>query len=156
MLTLKDFTREELEYLIDLAIEIKNNPEKYYDSLKRKTLVMLFEKSSTRTRTSFEAGMTQLGGHAIFLDWKSSQLSIGAELKDEVKSVERYCDAIAARVRKHETLEGISKAVKKPVINMLSEKYHPKTPIKLKYCLCIFLNFESGNNKLRDLIVYLL
>ena len=93
MLNLKDYTKEELEYLIDLAIKIKKNPEKYYDSLKGKTLVMLFEKSSTRTRTSFEAGMNQLGGHAIFLDWKSSQLSIGAELKDEARSIERYCAA---------------------------------------------------------------
>ena len=125
MLNLKNYTKEELEYLIDLAIEIKGNQKQYHDTLKRKTLVMLFEKSSTRTRCSFESGMTQLGGHAIFLDWKSSQLSIDAELKDEARSVERYCDVIAARVRKHETLEGISKAVKKPVINMLCEKYHP-------------------------------
>jgi ornithine carbamoyltransferase len=125
MLNLKDYSQEELEYLIDLGIKIKNNPEKYYDSLRRKTLVMLFEKSSTRTRISFEAGMNQLGGHAIFLDWKSSQLSIGAELKDEARSIERYCECIAARVRKHETLQVITNSVQVPVINMLCEKYHP-------------------------------
>ena len=125
LLTLKDFSKEELEYLINLGIKIKKNPKKYQDKLKRKILVMLFEKSSTRTRTSFESGMTQLGGHAIFLDWKSSQLSIGAELKDEVRSIERYCDIIAARVKKHKTLEEMAKVVKKPVINMLCEKYHP-------------------------------
>ncbi len=125
LLTLKDFSKEELEYLIDLGIKIKKNPEKYNDALKRKTLVMLFEKSSTRTRCSFESAMTQLGGHAIFLDWKSSQLSIGAELKDEARSIERYCDCIAARVMKHKTLEEIAKYVKKSVINMLCEKYHP-------------------------------
>jgi len=125
VLTLKDFAPKELEYLINLGIKIKNNPKKYRNKLRRKTLVMLFEKSSTRTRTSFEAGMTQLGGHAIFLDWKSSQLSIGAELKDEVRSIERYCDIISARVRKHETIQEITDTVKKPVINMLSEKYHP-------------------------------
>ncbi len=125
VLTLKDFSKKELEYLIDLGIKIKRKPKRYQNKLKRKTLVMLFEKSSTRTRTSFESGMTQLGGHAIFLDWKSSQLSIGAELKDEVRSIERYCDVIAARVRKHKILQEIAKAVKKPVINMLSEKYHP-------------------------------
>jgi len=125
MLNLKGYSREELEYLIDLGIKIKNNPEKYYDSLKRKTLVMLFEKSSTRTRTSFEAGMNQLGGHAIFLDWESSQLAIGAELKDEARSIERYCECISARVRKHKTLEVIAESVEVPVINMLCEKYHP-------------------------------
>ncbi len=125
MLHLKDYSSEELGYLVNLGIEIKKNPEKYYDSLKRKTLVMLFEKSSTRTRTSFEAGMNQLGGHAIFLDWKSSQLAIGAELKDEARSIERYCECIAARVRKHETLQMIANSVEVPVINMLCEKYHP-------------------------------
>jgi len=125
ILNLKDFTKEELEYLIDLGTEIKKSPEKYYDALKRKTLVMLFEKSSTRTRTSFETGMTQLGGHAIFLDWQSSQLSIGAELKDEIRSIERYADVISARVKKHETLQEMAKNIKKPIINMLCEKYHP-------------------------------
>jgi len=125
ILTLKDFSKKELEYLIDLGIKIKRNPKKYQNKLKRKVMVMLFEKPSTRTRTSFESGMSQLEGHAIFLDWKSSQLSIGAELKDEVKSIERYCDVIGARVRKHSTLQEIAKSAKKPVVNMLCEKYHP-------------------------------
>ncbi len=125
MLTLKDYSGEEIELIINKAIEIKNNQKKYSDALRNKTLVMLFEKSSTRTRTSFEAGMTQLGGHAIFLDWQSSQLSIGAELKDEILSIERYCEIIAARVKKHSTLQEMTKYVKKPVINMLCEKYHP-------------------------------
>jgi ornithine carbamoyltransferase len=125
LLTLKDYTKEEIESLIDFGIKIKKNPERYSKALKNKTLVMLFEKSSTRTRTSFEAGMTQLGGHAIFLDWQSSQLSIGAEIKDEVRSIERYCDIIAARVKKHQTIQEITQYVKKPVINMLCERYHP-------------------------------
>ena len=125
LLTLKEYTKKDITQIIDLGIKIKKNPEKYSKALKNKTLVMLFEKSSTRTRTSFEAGMTQLGGHAIFLDWQSSQLSIGAELKDEVRSIERYADIIAARVKKHQTLQEIVKYVKKPVINMLCEKYHP-------------------------------
>jgi len=125
ILTLKDFSKKELEYLIDLGIKIKKHPKRYQNKLKRKTMVMLFEKTSTRTRTSFESGMTQLGGHAIFLNWKSSQISIGAELKDEVRSIERYCDVIGARVMKHKTLQEISESVKKPVINMLCEKYHP-------------------------------
>ncbi|MBL7158959.1 ornithine carbamoyltransferase [Candidatus Microgenomates bacterium] len=125
LLTLKDYTKEEIKHLIDLAIKIKKNSEEYSNVLKNKTLVMLFEKSSTRTRLSFESGMTQLGGHAIFLDWQSSQLSIGAELRDEVRSIERYCEIIAARVKKHRTLQEIAECVKKPVINMLCEKYHP-------------------------------
>ena len=125
LLTLRDYPKKEIEAIIDLAIKIKKAPKEYSKRLENKTLVMLFEKSSTRTRVSFESGMTQLGGHAIFLDWQSSQLSIGAELVDEVRSIERYADIIAARVKKHETLKEMTEKVKKPVINMLSEKYHP-------------------------------
>lgn len=125
MLTLKNFTPEEIEYIIDKGIEIKKNPKKYSRALDGKTLIMLFEKTSTRTRCSFEAAMTQLGGHAIFLDWRTTQLTIGAEIADEVRSIERYCECIAARVKKHKTLEEMAKHVKKPVINMLCEKYHP-------------------------------
>jgi ornithine carbamoyltransferase len=125
LLTLKDYSKEELEYLIKLGLKIKNNPQKFRNKLDQKTMVMLFEKTSTRTRTSFEAGMTQLGGHAIYLDWKSSQLSIGAELRDEARSLERYCDVIGARVFKQSTLEEMSKYIRIPVINLLSDKFHP-------------------------------
>src|SRR3989338_3038416 len=103
LLTLKDYSGDWINDVIAKAIELKSNSAKYGDILKNKTLVMLFEKASTRTRCSFEAGMTQLGGHAIFLDWKTTQLK-KASLKDEIRCIEKYSDVIMARVVKHETL----------------------------------------------------
>ncbi len=124
LLTLADLDQFGINHLIDWAIKIKTNPEKYYDILKSKTLSMIFEKPSTRTRCSFEAGMAQLGGHSIFLDWKVTHLGKAA-LKDEIKSIERYSDIIMARVHKHNTLVEMAKYVAIPIINGLSEKYHP-------------------------------
>ena len=85
-LTLKDYSGEEIKQILDKAIEIKKNPEEYSDVLKNKTLIMLFQKTSTRTRLSFEAGMTQLGGHAIFLDWRTTQFII-ADFVDEIRGL---------------------------------------------------------------------
>lgn len=121
---LKDLTKEQIEEIIDLGIEVKKNPEKYSEALKNKVLIMLFEKSSTRTRLSFEAGMTRLGGHAIFLDWKTTHLK-KAKLKDEARCMERYADIIMARVFKHETILELAENSSKPVINALCDKYHP-------------------------------
>ncbi len=124
LLTLKDWSEKDILYIIDKAIEIKKNPQKYENSLKGKTLVMLFEKTSTRTRLSFEVGMTQLGGHAIFVDWKTSQLG-KADLKDEIRCIDRYADIIMARVYKQESVDTMAKYSDKPVINGLSDTSHP-------------------------------
>ena len=87
-------------------------------------LIMLFEKTSTRTRLSFEIGMTKLGGHGIFFDWAKSNLGITeANLESAVMS--RYGDAIMARLKKNETLMKIASGASVPVINALCEKYHP-------------------------------
>lgn len=124
LLTLKNWKKEDIINVIDKAILIKKNPKKYYNVLKGKTLAMLFEKKSTRTRISFEVGMTQLGGHALFIDWKTTQLG-KADLKDEIKCIDRYVDIIMARVYKHEEVELMAKYAEKPIINALSDKYHP-------------------------------
>jgi len=124
LLTLKNLEKQDILSLIDEAILIKEDPEKYYKVLRGKTLAMLFEKTSTRTRISFEAGMTQLGGHAIFLDWKTTQLG-KADLKDEIRCIARYVDIIMARVYNQESVEIMAKYTKKPIINGLSDKYHP-------------------------------
>ena len=124
LLTLKDYSGDWIDGMIDKAIKIKSNSGKYGNILKNKTLVMLFEKASTRTRCSFEAGMTQLGGHAIFLDWETTQLK-KASLKDEIRCIEKYSDVIMARVFKHETLMEMAKYMEKPLINALSDLYHP-------------------------------
>jgi len=124
LLSLKDYSAEEIEKILVKAMEIKKNPEQYYTALDKKTLIMLFQKTSTRTRLSFENGMTQLGGHAIFMDWRTTQFRI-AEFVDEVKAATLFGDLLMFRPLKHESLEEAASASGIPVINALCEKYHP-------------------------------
>jgi len=124
LLSLKDLSKEEIKSIINSAIEIKKNPEKYSQVLKNKTMIMLFQKTSTRTRLSFEAGMTQLGGHAIFLDWRTTQFQI-ADFIDEIRATMRFGDILMYRPLKHQSLVEAAKAATIPIINALCEKYHP-------------------------------
>ena len=124
LITLKDWDADTIKQVIEKAIEIKKNPEKYYDVLKNKTLIMLFEKSSTRTRLSFEAGMTQLGGHAIFLDKRTTQFAI-ADYKDEIRATMKFGDVLMYRPLKNESLVIAKDNGNIPVINACCEKYHP-------------------------------
>lgn len=119
-----DLSAQETEEILDLARAMKEEPNNYKDVLANKTLIMYFEKSSTRTRLSFEAGMTRLGGHAIFLDKRTTQVSI-SDLKDEIRAIERYTDLIMARVKKHATLKEMAENIKTPIINGCCERYHP-------------------------------
>ncbi|MBI5697684.1 MAG: ornithine carbamoyltransferase [Thaumarchaeota archaeon] len=123
-LTLKDYDSSWIKSVVDLALLIKKNPKKYSNKLEQKTLAMVFQKTSTRTRISFETGMTKLGGHAIYLDWRTTQFAL-AEIQDEAKAVSRYVDAIVVRPLKHETLLEMARGSEVPIINGLSEKYHP-------------------------------
>jgi len=124
LISLKDLKPEEIEYIINKGIEIKKNPEKFSDVLSDKTLVMIFQKTSTRTRISFEAGLTQLGGHAIYLDWRTTQF-IMSEIKDEIRVISRYADIVMARLLRNKDLMEMAKFCTVPVINGLCEKYHP-------------------------------
>ncbi len=124
LLTLKDWSREDLINTIEEAITIKQNPKRYAHLLNGQTLAMLFQKTSTRTRVSFEAAMTQLGGHAIFLDWKTTNFTL-AEIRDEVRYLSRNVDIIMARLLKHQDLEKTGEASRVPVINGCTDKYHP-------------------------------
>ncbi len=121
---ISDFSQEQLERVLALAFDLKKNPEKYHDALQQKTLVMWFEKASVRTRLSFEAGMTQLGGHAIYMDARTSHGS-KASIKDEIKVASRYADIIMARVFDHQTILDMMVASEVPVINGLCNLYHP-------------------------------
>jgi len=125
LITLKDTTKQEIEELMDLARKIKRCPESYADCLKNKTMLMFFEKPSLRTRVSFEAGMTQLGGHAIYYDTKSSPIGKGETIEDTAKTISRYCDIIIARLFCHETIEKIARNSSIPVINALTDFSHP-------------------------------
>lgn len=106
-----------------LKMELKSGIK--HELLRGKTLVMFFEKPSTRTRLSFEIAMTQLGGHAIYFDRQTSQLGRGETLADTARVISRYADALMARVYKQATLEELAKHSTVPVINGLSDLYHP-------------------------------
>lgn len=121
---ISSFSKEQFERVLKLAFEMKKDPKKFEDALKRKTLVMWFEKPSLRTRLSFEAGMTQLGGHAIYLDPSTTHKG-KADIKDEVKCLARFADILMARVYDHHTITQMIEAADIPVINGLSDLYHP-------------------------------
>ncbi|MCK5023632.1 MAG: ornithine carbamoyltransferase [Candidatus Aenigmarchaeota archaeon] len=123
MLSLLDYSEKDIKHILDLSLKLKKG--EINEDLKDKTLAMLFQKSSTRTRVSFEAGMTRLKGHSIFLDMSTTQLGRGETIGDTVGCLERYCDAIMARVNKHSDLETMIENAKVPIINGLSEKFHP-------------------------------
>jgi len=124
MINFKNWSREELLQLIDKSIEIKKNPERYRNALEGKSLAMIFQKTSTRTRVSFEVAMTQLGGHAIYLDWRTTQFVL-ADIRDEVRYLSRNVDCIMARLLKNSDLMLMAEASRVPVINGCDEKYHP-------------------------------
>ncbi|MFX0019397.1 MAG: ornithine carbamoyltransferase [Promethearchaeota archaeon] len=125
LLKISDFSKEECEKIINKAIEIKKNPENFMTALKGETLLMLFEKPSLRTRISFETGMQQLGGHAIFYSIKDSPLGKKENIHDTAKVASRYVNLIAARVFKREDIWDLAKHSDVPVINMLDDFAHP-------------------------------
>ena len=127
LLTLSELTPKEFSGLINSSIKLKKDLKKNVTKpiLKNKTLTMIFQKPSTRTRVSFEIGMFQLGGHAINLSLNDTQLSRGESVEDTAKTLSRYSDCIMARVYEHKLLEKLSKRASVPVINGLSDSFHP-------------------------------
>ena len=104
-LSLKDWSREEIELLFELSAAIKSNPEGYTTALAGKSLGMIFQKPSTRTRVSFEVGMYELGGHALFLNPRDLQLGRGEEIRDTARVLSRYVQGVMIRAYHHSTLE---------------------------------------------------
>ena len=127
LLSIADLSYSDIINLLDTASDLKEkrNRGKTTEELKNKTLAMLFEKSSTRTRISFEVAMTELGGHAIYLNYKDAQLGRGESVADTARVMSRYVHAIMARVYKHETLTELCNNGTVPVINGLSDLEHP-------------------------------
>ncbi len=123
LLTWLDYSQEEVKELLSLAKWLKQNPTS--DILKGKTLGMIFEKSSTRTRVSFEAGMLQLGGHAIYLNSRDIQIGRGESIADTAKVLSSYIDAIMIRTFEHEKIQELAEHASVPVINGLCDMYHP-------------------------------
>lgn len=121
-LTISDISERELMDILKLSIKLKKN--KVLEKMKGKTLAMLFAKTSTRTRVSFEVAMSQLGGHAIYLNWNETNFVKG-DIKDEAKVLGLYCDAIMARVFRHSQTLMIAEGSDKPVINGMDDLHHP-------------------------------
>ena len=128
LMNFKELSSQQLTTLVDLGIEVKRNPKKYATALEEKSLAMIFQKTSTRTRVSFEVAMTQLGGHALFIDWRSTNFML-ADIGDEVQYLSRNVDAVMARLLQNADLQKMMKASRVPVINGCDEKYHPSQAI---------------------------
>jgi ornithine carbamoyltransferase len=126
-LQLKDFSREELEHVFARTRWIKDKFKRYepHHPLFDRTLVMIFEKQSTRTRLSFEAGMHQLGGSAIFLSTRDSQLGRGEPVEDAAQVISRMCDIVMIRTFEQDIIERFARHSRVPVINGLTNEYHP-------------------------------
>ncbi len=127
LISMADLTPEELEEILELAEKLKEERYKgrVTDYLKNKSLAMIFELPSTRTRISFEVAMTDLGGHALYLSWNDLQLGRGEPIKDTARVLSRYVHAVMMRVRNHETIVEFAKYSTVPVINGLSNLEHP-------------------------------
>src|SRR5512136_1874547 len=124
LLALKDWTPKQITDVIDESIKIKRNSRPYRTALKDKSLAMIFQKTSTRTRISFEVAMTQMGGHALYVGWRSTNLVL-ADIRDETRYMSRNVDCIMARLLKHNDLMAMAQASQVPVINGCDDKYHP-------------------------------
>ncbi len=124
-ISLQDLSSDEFRALIARAISLKNNCSPEFQPLKGKTLAMIFEKSSTRTRVSFEAGMAQMGGNALFLSSRDTQLGRGEPLADSAKVISSMVDCIMIRTFDHAMITSFAQYSSVPVINALTDLLHP-------------------------------
>lgn len=124
LLTLKDWSIEQINRVIETSTRSKTDVNEYQGSLNDKSLAMIFQKTSTRTRVSFEVAMTQLGGHAIYLDWMTTNFTL-ADIRDETRYLARNVDCILSRLSKNDDLKKMANVASVPVINGCCEKYHP-------------------------------
>ncbi len=144
-LTLKDFSSEEINYLVDLGLDLKAKLKAGIPTpiLSGKSLGMIFQKSSTRTRVSFEVGMYQLGGQALFLSGHDLQIDRGEPIEDTARVLSRFLDGILIRTYSHEMVEQLAKYADVPVINGLTDDFHPTQVI----ADLITIKEHKGTNK---------
>jgi ornithine carbamoyltransferase len=128
LINFKDLSGKQLTEIVDKGVEIKRDPSKYRKSLDGKSLALIFQKTSTRTRVSFEVAMTQLGGHGLFIDWRTTNFAL-ADIGDETQYLSRNVDCIMARLLKNADSESMALNSLVPVINGCDEKYHPSQAI---------------------------
>ncbi|MEW6226857.1 MAG: ornithine carbamoyltransferase [Bacillota bacterium] len=124
LLHFKDWSGSDILELLEKALYVKTHPAEFAHSLESKVLAMIFQKTSTRTRVSFESGMTKLGGHAIFMDWRATNFVL-AEIRDEIRYISGNADIIMARLLHQKDLVEMARYSYVPVINGCCEKYHP-------------------------------
>ena len=125
LISLLDFTPDELQGLVSLAAEVKADPGKYHESLAGRTLFMYFEKPSLRTRVTFEAGMTQLGGHAIYYTANEGKIGVRESVEDVARNLERWVDGAMCRTFEHRLVEDLARFSSIPIINGLTDLLHP-------------------------------
>lgn len=125
VISLLDFTPDEVAWLVELAGEVKANPLHYAQALAGRTLFMYFEKPSLRTRVTFEAGMTQLGGHAIYYTAQEGKIGVRESVEDVARNLERWVDAAMCRTFSHKLVEDLARHGEIPIINGLTDWLHP-------------------------------
>lgn len=126
LVSMKEWPPQLIEEVLDLADDMKRSAAKYATAMAGKTLLMIFEKPSLRTRVSFETGVTQMGGHAIYYDMSTSPLGAGKEnIADTARVISRYVDIVMARLFKHEVMVELARYATIPVINALTDHAHP-------------------------------
>lgn len=128
LMNFKELSSQELNDLVAEGIEVKHDPEKYADLLKRQSLALIFQKTSTRTRVSFEVAMTQLGGHAVYIDWRTTNFAL-SDISDEMQYLSRNVNGIMARLLHNLDLQKMMQTSRVPVINGCDEMYHPSQAI---------------------------
>jgi len=150
-LTLMDYTKEEIDFILDMATDLKKKEQtkEPHEFLRGRTVAMIFEKKSTRTRTSFQAGVAQLGGQSFYMRPEEMQLGRGEPIKDTARVIDRYCDALVIRTFGQEIVEEFSFYMKNPVINALTDLTHPCQG------LADLLTIREKKNRLKGLkVVY--
>jgi ornithine carbamoyltransferase len=125
LISIKDLTTQEIEELFNLAVELKRNKAKFNKALAGKTLALIFQKPSNRTRVSFEVGMYQLGGNSVYLSPSEINLGVRETIKDAAKTISRYVDGVVLRTFEHKNCLDMATAAGVPVINGLSDFSHP-------------------------------
>ena len=142
LMNFKELSSQELNDLVDEGLETKQDSEKYLKALEQKSLALIFQKTSTRTRVSFEVAMTELGGHALFIDWRTTNFTM-ADIGDEVQYLSRNVDGIMARLLHNADLQKMVKASKVPVVNGCDDKYHPSQ------CIADLITIKEKKGKLK-------
>jgi len=128
LINFKELSAKQLNAFIDLGLKVKGDPKQYMKVLENKSLALIFQKTSTRTRVAFEVAMTQLGGHALYIDWRTTNFTL-ADISDETMYLSSNVDCIMARLFRNADLQTMAQASSVPVVNGCDEKYHPSQAI---------------------------